>query len=102
MTKINPDQFGLPQSTFDALLNTFTTFPDINWVKLYGSRALGTYQKGSDIDIAYSGPVTINAALLAQLEELSTPYCFDVTHYNSITEQGFKTHIDTHGIVIYP
>ncbi len=102
MLKNNLDSvsFGIPKPSFQLISNTLHSFPEIKWVKLYGSRALGTEQIGSDIDIAYSGPANIQAHLLDQLEELSTPYTFDVTHYEGITETGFKNHIDHYGILI--
>ncbi len=102
MLKTNSDStsFGIPKSSFQLIITTLHSFPEIKWVKLYGSRALGTEKKGSDIDIAYSGPSHIQAHLLEQLEDLSTPYTFDVTHYEEITEIGFKHHIDNHGVLL--
>jgi len=39
--------------------------------------------------------------LLAALDDLPTPYLFDVTHYESLKHEGLKEHIDRVGVVFY-
>lgn len=94
--------FGLPQKTLEQILTFLQSFEEIEKVKIYGSRALGTYKKGSDIDLAFytESNKDITAKLLAGLEELPTPYKFDVTNYNEITNQSLKEHIDKCGVVL--
>ncbi len=99
--QLNNLKFGIPETTVTLILNTLRLYPEIQWVKIYGSRALGTYQTGSDIDIAYSGPATIQASLRERLEDLSMPYTVDVTHYEGITEKGFKHHINNYGVLLF-
>ena len=81
----------------------FQSQPEILQVKIYGSRALGTFEPGSDIDFAIFTNCEKNLAghILADLDELPTPYLFDVTNYNSLTNENLKEHIDTHGVVFY-
>ena len=45
--------FGLNQKTINQLNSVFQKYPEINQVKIYGSRAVGSYRKGSDIDLAF-------------------------------------------------
>ena len=71
------------------------------WVKIYGSRAKGNFQRGSDIDLAFSSPVNYSAELNEALDELPTPYLFDVTHYETLKHDGLKSHIDRVVVVIY-
>jgi predicted nucleotidyltransferase len=94
--------FGLSAETLAAITACLQLFPEIVWVKIYGSRAKGNYQRGSDIDLAFSGPTDCSADLLAALDSLPTPYLFDVTHYDSLEHEGLKAHIDRVGVVIYP
>ena len=94
--------FGLPQETVNQLMSCFQKYPEIQWVKIYGSRANGRYEQGSDIDLAYSGEQDISAKLLGSLDALPTPYQFDITHYQSIENNALKMHIDKIGIKIYP
>lgn len=70
---------------------------------LFGSRAKGTAKPGSDIDIVLFG---IEDALQAQsiaddLDELPTPYQFDVLAWNAIKTPSLREHIDRVGIQIF-
>lgn len=89
--------FGLPQETLEKINSCLKKHSEIHWVKVYGSRAKGDYRPSSDIDICFSSNRDISAKLLAELEELPTPYLFDVTHYESIQNPDLKLHIDRVG-----
>ena len=95
--------YGLSKKDIDLIQSVFTQNKQIKQVKMYGSRAMGNYRKGSDIDLAfYTGDEhDISATLKEALELLPTPYLFDVTHYDTLTHQGLKQHIDTYGTVFY-
>lgn len=93
--------FGLSEKTLATINNCLQQYPEINWVKIYGSRAKGNYQRGSDIDLAFSSTVDYSGDLLMALDELPTPYLFDVTHYETLKHEGLKAHIDRVGVVIY-
>jgi len=97
------DSFGLSQNTIDIIKDYFKSIPEIEKVKIYGSRALGTYRKGSDIDLALFGD--INSGLITkisyEIDELPTPYMFDITDYNTIGNEKLKSHIDEFGKVFY-
>lgn len=41
---------GLPAKTIEAMQSVFARYPEIDKAILYGSRAKGTYGKGTDID----------------------------------------------------
>ena len=49
------DAFGLPQRTLDELQAQLGSFKKIDKAVIYGSRAMGNYHSGSDIDIALIG-----------------------------------------------
>lgn len=93
--------FGLSERTLAAIDACLQQYPEIAWAKIYGSRAKGDYERGSDIDLAFSSPIDCSANLLEALDNLPTPYMFDVTHYESLKHQGLKEHIDRVGVVIY-
>ena len=92
--------FGLPPQTLQQIKDCLSRYPQIEWVKVYGSRAKGNYKRGSDIDLAYVSQEDISGKLLADLDELPTPYLFDVTHYNSLEHTQLKEHIDRIGQII--
>jgi predicted nucleotidyltransferase len=68
---------------------------------VYGSRAKGNYERGSDIDLAFSSPTDCSADLLEALDALPTPYLFDVTHVETLRHEGLKAHIERVGVLLY-
>ena len=78
-------------------------YPEIEEAVLFGSRAIGNYKKGSDVDLAIKGSrinrTTVNRLSDDLNEEYPLPYFFDVIHYENISSE-LKTHIDTMGRII--
>lgn len=94
--------FGLPQRTIDELLAYFNAKPFIQKVYIFGSRAKGTYHNGSDIDFAILTDDHKNShRISAELDDLPTPYKFDVIDYKNLTPAGMKNSIDTDGILFF-
>ncbi len=78
---------------------------EINKAVLFGSRAIGNYKRGSDVDLALLGE-RVDAKTVRTIsdklnEEYPIPYFFDVLNYNGISNKELKDHIDEKGIVIY-
>ena len=96
------NNFGLPERTINELLEYFKSVGTLDKVVIYGSRAKGTYRNGSDIDFAiWSDDINCASQIRWGLEELPTPYMFDVTDYNTLTHNGMKNSIDTDGKLFY-
>ena len=96
------DNFGLPERTINELLDCFEKNPNVEKVMVYGSRAKGNYRRGSDIDLAVWAKEARDVHKLRwDLEELPTPYMFDVTDYKNLTHEGMKKSIDTDGKLFY-
>lgn len=95
--------FGLPEATLTLIRDYFAAQPDIEKVVIYGSRAMGREENGSDIDLAVwtKGDKNLAGKIKGDLEALSTPYSFDVTDYRRITHVPLKEHIDKVGREIY-
>jgi len=89
---------GLPPQTLAQIQVVLQAFPQIRWLKLYGSRAMGNYRPGSDIDVAFSSPVDYTGQLAGAFEELPIPYLVDVTHWESLAHDGLRQHIEQVGI----
>jgi predicted nucleotidyltransferase len=97
--------FGLTDKDLCAINASFSEFPEIEEVTLFGSRAMGNYKKGSDIDLAVKG-VEVSLRTISNLnarlnEKIPLPYMFDVVEYASINTPALIEHIDVHGKVIY-
>lgn len=68
---------------------------------LFGSRAKGSYEPGSDVDIAVKGPeLKLNDILdlKISLDDLSLPFKFDLINYDQISENALLDHIKRVGI----
>ena len=60
--------YGLSDTVITDICSVFRSFPNIDKVLIFGSRAKGTYSEGSDIDLAAVGEnITFN-----QLDRKST------------------------------
>lgn len=84
--------------------NVFARYPEVERVILYGSRAMGNYREGSDIDLSLQGKA-IDLSLLqkieCELDELDLPYKMDVSVFSMLTNSEFIDHINRVGVVFY-
>ncbi len=96
-------EFGLSEKTIKLICNLFSNYPEITKVKVYGSRSMDNYKRGSDIDLAFFADTDkiLTGKLLTELDELPTPYLFDVTDYFRLNNSSLKDHIDRNGKTIY-
>jgi predicted nucleotidyltransferase len=97
--------FGLQQVDILRIEAIFSRYPEIEKVIIFGSRALGNYKAGSDVDLALFGDLLtekIIASIHFELNENSLmPYFFDVINYHSIRNDSLKDHINQQGKLIY-
>lgn len=95
---------GIDAKTLLALTQVFAKYPDVEQVKLYGSRAKGTFHERSDIDLVVFGKsidrFTI-ARILMELDELDILYMVDLQNYHELKNRQLIQHIDRVGVVIY-
>jgi predicted nucleotidyltransferase len=96
--------FGLLERDLYWIQKGIGNYPEIEEVLVFGSRAVGNYKAGSDVDLAIKGR-RIDRAVVNRLnddlnEEYPLPYFFDVIHYDSISDEELKRHIDTVAKVI--
>lgn len=93
--------FGLRTADIQQLLEVLYSLPEVEEVWLFGSRAKGNYRKGSDIDLAIKGRSLTNQQLLqlqVAVDDLWLPYYIDVLHYDTLSDEAVKAHIDQYGI----
>ena len=94
--------FGLPKNTLDCLIEYFKKKPEVEKVLIFGSRAKGNFRSGSDIDFAIWASDNENFYRISgELDELPTPYKFDVINYKTLSHVGMKNSIDNDGILFY-
>lgn len=98
------EKFGLNNKNLNLIINCLKSFPEISQAKIFGSRAIGNYKPGSDVDIALYGNIDqkLLAKIKAKLEDdISTPYLYDVIVYDQIENNNLIYHIDKYGIDLY-
>jgi len=98
------NRFGFSDSQMNLIKQAISQIHGIESTVLFGSRAMGNYKPGSDVDIAIKGPEIHRdgaSRLRAQLnEELPLPYFFDIVHYDTLESASLIEHIDQQGILI--
>jgi predicted nucleotidyltransferase len=97
--------FGLSDRILQYLTQAASQFHDIDKLVLYGSRAMGNYKPGSDIDLCCMGSA-VTGATIRRLhgllnEELPIPYFVDVLAFDAISNEALKKHIVQRGIELY-
>ncbi len=96
--------FGLDQSTINRILSVFSKHAEIEQVLIYGSRAKGNFRKGSDIDLTMIGKNLSEQAfssVKSELDELNTPYLFDISIFDQLHSPDLEEHIARIGQVFY-
>ncbi len=98
-------KYGLKDETIQKIKEAIDTVSPIQKVILYGSRAMGNYRNGSDVDFTLIGNnLDLNNSvypLMEELEELFLPYTFDISIFSFLSNQEFIDHINRVGIVFY-
>jgi len=96
--------FGLTRKQMSSILDVLKVFPEVERSAIFGSRALGTFKKGSDVDLVLYGDIrdeTVTAISYRLNEEGILPYFFDVINYKTIDNPALKEHIDRVAVTFY-
>ena len=90
-------RFGLMPDVIDKLHQVFQRYPKVEEVLIYGSRAMGNYRPGSDIDLTLKGSqLQWNdlQSIESEIDELLLPYKVDLSLYDHIDNEELIDHID--------
>lgn len=97
--------FGILEKDISYIREVLIKFTEIEEGIIFGSRAMGNYKKGSDIDLALRGKNITNRILYEVSDYLNEvypiPYFFDILNYDDISNENLKKHIDEYGKIIY-
>lgn len=95
--------FGLTDTELSQLKSVLLTYKGVEKAILYGSRARGTNQPYSDIDIALVGAslsLPDLAKLDAQIDDLYLPYMVDINAIHRIKNPALLRNIAREGVEI--
>ncbi|MEA1962163.1 MAG: nucleotidyltransferase domain-containing protein [Bacillota bacterium] len=97
-------RFGLTQDTLKQIINNIAKNQKVEEAILFGSRAMGNYTNGSDIDLALKGEDLDMDDLLKMgiiLDELDLPYHVDLLVFEKIENRDLIDHIRRVGETIF-
>ena len=96
--------YGLEVKDVEDIVGCISSFPEVEKIILYGSRAKGNFREGSDIDICLVGS-QLNLSVVNEISqkifELNLPYLFDLSIYHQISNTDLLEHIDRAGVSLY-
>ncbi len=93
--------YGLPATVVEKLGSVFKCYPQVRCVSLYGSRAKGNFQPGSDIDLCVEGSALTLADLFEienRIDDLLLPWKVDLSLRHNIDNRELLDHIDRVGV----
>ena len=72
------NRFGISEKSHTLILSVIQKYPQVETVLIFGSRAIGNFRNGSDIDLAIKGN-SCSSELALKLsgtinEEIAVPY----------------------------
>lgn len=95
------NRFGLSGAQIALIKEAISHFDEIESAVIFGSRAIGNYKPGSDVDLALKGSritsETVSALSTLLNEERPLPHFFDIVHYDTLDNKSLILHIDAYG-----
>lgn len=99
------NRFGLKESDLKNIVSILEQYPQVSESFIFGSRAKGNFENGSDVDIVLKGTLIdgkiINRISYLLNEETTMPYYFDVLNYHTINNKNLISHIDRIEVLFY-
>lgn len=96
--------FGLSPHVYQRLVQVLAAQPWLEGALIYGSRAMGTEQVGSDIDLTLIAPQATlrdKFRLELALDELDLPESIDLSLYHQLNHVGLREHIQRVGKIFW-
>ena len=98
-------KYGLKDSTIEKIQSVLARYPEVERAILYGSRAMGNYKNGSDIDLTLCGGAGLTMKVLYrimdELDDLLLPYMIDLSILDNISDPDLCDHIHRVGLTFY-
>ena len=96
---------GLSEKSLRTIANVVYSNERVQSAKIFGSRAIGTFHKGSDIDICLFGDdLTISDLnrISSELDDLNIPQIVDLVNFRTIKNENLLKHIEDFSVQIEP
>lgn len=96
--------YGLKADAIARINGILATHPKIEETILYGSRAMGNFRDGSDIDLCLVGETLTLTELLKienELDDLLLPHKIDLSLFHMLDNPDLIDHIRRVGVMFY-
>lgn len=96
---------GLSEQSLRAIADVVYSNERVQGAKIFGSRAIGTFHKGSDIDIClFGGELTISDLnrISSELDDLNIPEIVDLVNFRTIKNENLLKHIEDFSVQLKP
>jgi len=96
--------YGLKKAVVKKIQKVLSGYPDVQKAILYGSRAMGNFKPGSDIDLTLEGTALTLRQLNNienELDDLLLPYEIDLSIHHQIEDPDLLEHVKRVGVVFY-
>jgi predicted nucleotidyltransferase len=96
--------YGLKTTVVEKIRQVLAGYPDVKKAILYGSRAMGNYKSGSDIDLTLDGATLTSKQLNKmeiELDDLLLPYEIDLSIHHQIENPDLLEHVKRVGVIFY-
>ena len=98
-------KFGLSQKSIAIIQDIYSQFPSIKKVLVYGSRAMGNFRDGSDIDMTIIADDNFSTDELYKIKLLfddsMLPYLVDISDFSKLKNTDLIEHINRNGKILY-
>ncbi|GMQ24388.1 nucleotidyltransferase domain-containing protein [Algoriphagus sp. oki45] len=97
------ETFGLNNKSLQILLDIFRNYPAVSEVKVYGSRAKGTYTERSDLDLVILDEIDRKTLgeIWMEVNSSDFPLTVDLQVWKDIKNENLKEHIQRVGKMLY-
>ena len=98
------NKFGIPENSLAQIVALLRATEGVETAKIFGSRAMGNYRDGSDIDVAAVAPSLGHhqyLRLCSKLDDLMIPYKIDLVLIHQIDNSSLVEHIQRVGIELW-
>ena len=93
--------WGIKSANWDKILSLLQGNGKVSDILLFGSRAMGNFRPGSDIDLCLKGSQLNEHDFLklrTALDMLDLPWQIDLIDYETLQDDAVREHIDRVGI----
>ena len=95
------DELGIYESSYSILINFLKNTPEIENVWLHGSRAIGTANSNSDIDMLVDSPNDSFEILKNKIKNIRMPYRIDIVNIHEASQADFIRQVTPYTKILY-